>query len=117
MTGSVCPSWACFFLLNESMEDGGTLICRRVLLGTFLAARNDTAEHGVLEVVADALRRVLPRRCDVAESPLDFVGSVPLVCLSTSLLPFALGMSSWAGSVVSSLWGGSEVASKLHVVF
>ena len=63
----VCLSrcWA-----NESVEDGGALVCPRVLLGTWLAAcSHNAAEHGrrILDVVVVALWRILVRRRDVAE--------------------------------------------------
>ena len=43
-------------LLNKSIEDGGAIACRRVLLGTLLAAcRSNAAEDGDLDVVSGDL--------------------------------------------------------------
>ena len=61
MAGSVFSS------PNESMENGGPLVCRRVVLRPMPApCRSNAAKHGVLDVVADAFQGVVIRRCAFA---------------------------------------------------
>ena len=66
------------------MEDGSALVCRRVLLGTLLAACSHTAaDHGILDVVVDALRGVLCRQPEVAEFLTVFLDvlAAPIKCV------------------------------------